>query len=604
MKSLSLAVFGAAVLASPLFASLSVELTSPASSIQLGETLTFTAFARDSSNSQAQFTYQFTYRPGGSGPFVILKDFYSGSNTFSWTPSSHEGIYDVGVSARSATGQYASASETIYVTSRVTSGRPVVSDTNNTLVALYSAPPCAAPGQVRVHFGPQGALNNHEQFTPFQPCNGLSVNFYIAGMTQNTTYIMQQQELIGASVIPGPLVAWRSGGLPSTAHLPSHVRLLGPESPTAVNYPLLMRSSIGGATPFATDLHENVVWYAGWVRPNDTGLLTHLLPGGYFLAIQDQFFREFDMAGNTLLETNYTAVQTELNNIRVPQHKPPVILNQFSHEGIQLPNGDLATLVTDEQIKNQGSGNVDVLGDAVVVLNSGLQVVWYWDAFDHLDINRLARVTPYTCTVNQGGCPARYYNIDPATHQTYRIANDWTHANAVSYDPSDGNLLVSFRNQSWIIKVAYENGRGDGHIIWTLGYGGNFALASGYPVTDWFSGQHNAQFQSNGLLTLFDNNNASPASDQPGGDSHGQAWRLDTTHMIATPVINFDLESSSQAIGSATLLSNGNYEFNSGFIESRYTQITEFTPSGAVVYKEQTDGQTYRSFRLRDLYTP
>ena len=619
MKNAALALLSACVVGPHLFANVSVELNAPASSIELGETLTFTASARDATNSQAHFTYQFTVRFGGSGPFTVVKDFYY-VNTFSWTPGSYEGAYDIGVTAKSSTGASSAVAERVYVTSRVISGRPVVSNTRNSLVALYSAPPCAAPAQLRIHFGPQGQLNNHEQFTPFKPCNGLSVNFYIGGLRENTTYIMQQQATNGAS---GPLLAWRSGGLPAGARIPSHTTLHGPTVPTSVNYPFLLRSVLY-SLPFATDMDENVVWYAGWDQPNDTGYLVNIVSGGYFLAIQDdpenslricpsgtvgrcgdhQYFREYDLAGNTIRETNFTVVQSEINNIRAAQHKTPVVLNQFSHEGIGLPGGNSATMVTDEQIRNQGAGLVDVLGDTIVVLNSNLQVVWQWDTFDFFNITRVSRVLPATCIGGGPGCPGKFYNINPSTHQPYTVANDWTHANSIYYDPSDGNLVISFRNQSWVVKVAYQNGSGDGHIVWILGFGGTFALAPGYPVTDWFSGQHDARFQANGLFTLFDDNNPSPPSNQPGGDSRGQAWRLDTGNHVATPVVNFDLDSSSLALGSATLLSNGNYEFNSGYIGNSYAQTSEFTPSGALVYKEQTDVGTYRSFRLRDFYTP
>ena len=37
----------------------------------------------------------------------------------------------------------------------------------------------------------------------------------------------------------------------------------------------------------------------------------------------------------------------------------------------------------------QGKGTVDVLGDMILVLDRDLQVVWTWDAFDHLDPHRI-----------------------------------------------------------------------------------------------------------------------------------------------------------------------------------------------------------------------
>jgi hypothetical protein len=103
---------------------------------------------------------------------------------------------------------------------------------------------------------------------------------------------------------------------------------------------------------------------------------------------------------------------------------------------------------------------------------------------------------------------------------------------------------------------------------------------------------------------LFDNNNASSVIEQTGGTAHGQAWNLDTSTMTATPVVDIDLGVISQAVGSAVLLSNGNYEWQAGFINNDQAQTFEYTPSGSLIYKQQSNALTYRSFRLTDLYTP
>ena len=76
----------------------------------------------------------------------------------------------------------------------------------------------------------------------------------------------------------------------------------------------------------------------------------------------------------------------------------------------------------------------------------------------------------------------------------------------MSYDPKDGNLVISIRHQAWVIKLDYRVKRRQLNIIWTLGKDGDFTLSTGNPL-DWFSYQHDAKFQSNGALTLFDNGN-------------------------------------------------------------------------------------------------
>jgi hypothetical protein len=68
-------------------------------------------------------------------------------------------------------------------------------------------------------------------------------------------------------------------------------------------------------------------------------------------------------------------------------------------------------------------------------------------------------------------------------------AVDCLHINAVSYSPADGNLIVCVRHQGWVLKINYHNGKGDGHIIWRLGQGGDFTINSTDP-NPWFYHQH------------------------------------------------------------------------------------------------------------------
>ena len=605
-----------ALAGSQLPATVSVQLSAPRSTIQVGETLVITASAKDSSTAKTRFSFQFTVRPHNQGAFVTMQDFYF-ENTFPWTPSDHEGEYDIGVTAWSeATQGTAETYYTVNVESRVMDGKPVISNTNNALVALYSAPPCAAPARVQVKFKSESSPTTS---TPYKNCDGLSLNFYLGGMLAQTTYSVQQLLSSGTGVVAGPELSYTTGSIPSDIVIPRHSRLSGPNAPTSTSYPYLLHATTG-ASAYATDLNENVVWYKTGASYH-SGYLTHLVEGGTFLTIEDdiadsqaicgnfsfkscgdhQYLREYDMAGNVIRQTSWSILNDRVNVLRAKQGRPLVRLTFLSHEGIRLPNGYTATLATNEQVKQLTSGTQDVFGDTLVVLDTHFQVVWAWDAFDYLNINRAT--IHATCVLGVQGCPQLYLQKQP-NGQPYKQALDWTHANAITYDPQDGNLIVSVRHQSWAIKVDYNNGAGDGHIVWELGYGGSFTLPGRYAVTDWFSGQHDVEVQSNGLITLFDNNNASAVTQQPGGTAHGQAWRLDTADMVATPVVNIDLGVVSPAVGSATLLSNGNYEWEAGFVNNREARTFEYTPSGVLVYEQQSDAITYRSFRLQDLYTP
>jgi arylsulfate sulfotransferase len=66
------------------------------------------------------------------------------------------------------------------------------------------------------------------------------------------------------------------------------------------------------------------------------------------------------------------------------------------------------------------------------------------------------------------------------------------------------------RNQSWILKIDYENGTGTGEILWRLGEGGDFQIVGCGP-SQWFYGQHapNLVLDNGSQLTLaiWDNGN-------------------------------------------------------------------------------------------------
>jgi hypothetical protein len=222
----------------------------------------------------------------------------------------------------------------------------------------------------------------------------------------------------------------------------------------------------------------------------------------------------------------------------------------------------------------------------LMVLDQDLQVVWTWDAFDHLDVDR-APILGEPCT---GPCPI------PG-------AVDWLHDNAVSWSPADGNLLVSVRHQDWVIKIDYARGTGDGHVIWRLGEGGDFSVISSDP-SPWFSHQHYSHYLDDSTVLLFDNGNTRRASD-PGAHSRGQVWKLDEDAMTATLEFNVDLGNYSPELGAAQRMPNGNYVFDSGSqgpSPNQFGQSIEVLPDGTKTYVQEVAARDYRSFRMSSLY--
>jgi len=561
----------------------------------VGERITWTATATDVGASPV---YQFSVAPHG-GAFHVVRDF-SPANTFTWTPI-QEGDYDVEATVK---GGYqaidtTSAVAADAVASRVSGSQAVVTPTANPLVALYSVPPSSA-GSVFVQFAVAGDNPQWRNTDVRAVVPGTSTNFFVAGMLPNTTYQMRHVFSDGTGSTP---VSFTTGAMSPTLTLPP-VTVLQPPGPGAsLDQDLLFQQFANPPAnfpnPYATDLAGHVVWYydlaGGGLKPT-AAMGGGLLPGGTVLLMgvgpnapfpnSKDVLREIDLAGDTVRETNIAAVNAQL---RAMGHD---VIHSFSNEAKRLPNGQTAVIGWTERTVDIHGTPTNYVGTMVVVLDANFQVTWAWDGFDHLDVNR----GPVLGEVVQPG------GVEPTTAVPLLPAVDWLHTNSVSWSAEDQNLILSVRHQDWVIKIDYANGAGDGHVVWRLGAGGDFALNSADP-TAWFSHQHNPQYVDDHTLILFDNGNTRRASD-PTAHSRGQVWTIDEEAMTATPVLNADMGNYSDRVGSAQRLANGNYSFTSGAVGTApfVGQSIEVLPDGTKSYVLQVGRGLYRSYRTRTLY--
>jgi len=567
----------------------------------VGERVLWTATATDCG---ADPVYQFSTASAG-GAFRVARDF-SPTDNFPWAPM-QEGDYDIRVVVKDGYSgtQTASAVVSDLVNSRITGHDAVITPAANPLVVLYSAPPCS-DGTIHVEFAKAG---HHPDWriTNSLPCEpGESRNFIVAGMLPDTTYQMRHVITDHHHHQHSSSLFFTTGVIPSSLVFSSFTVIQPPGPGSDLDHDMLFHQ-LGNApsntpNPVATDLNGQIVWYydvsqSGFIRtyPGQS-----LVPGGTVLILgHDQYgllsgtldvVREIDLAGNSLRETNIDAVNQQLTVLR---YNP---IYSFTHDVERLPNGQTAVIGSTERTIDVNGTPTEYVGMSIVVLDENFQVVWAWDGFDHLDVNR----GPILGEILNPG------DTDQVAASTPVLpAVDWMHANAISWSPADRNLVLSMRNQDWAIKVDYEGGSGDGHIIWRLGHYGDFSVDSKDPFP-WFSHQHNAHFINDNTMVVFDNGNTRQASD-PDADSRGQEWTLDERTMKATPVLNADLGNFSFALGSAQALANGNFSFTSGYQGDpprvpRFGQSIEVRPDGTKAYVLQLDRALYRSFRVRTLY--
>lgn len=554
-------------------------------------------------------TALYEWSVGPSATQLQIVQAYSTSNTFVWTPTDHEGTFVIRAQMKSSGGDSGTVSNTFTVTSRVTNGSPVISTTNNPLVAFYSMPACPA-GQV-AYVTLKGPNSTDPMLTTnSQVCDGTnSVNLYVAGMRPSTTYSVQQHVLNGTQDTPGPQLSFTSGAIASSAIIPSQsvTTAAAGGDPNNTAFPLLVQFPVNGPDPFATDLQGNVVWYmAGFENSKD--YLYRAVPGGTFLGSygNHSFLVELDLAGNVVRATNIGDISSQLQALGANPNNS-ITFTGFTHDAFRFPNGDTAFIMTAEETATQGGATVPVLGDIIVVVDSNLQVKWWWNEFDHLNVS-VPAVLNETCQPNASNC-GPYSGSSPA--------NDWTHTNSLSPTP-DGNLIISIRHLDMIVKLNYNGGntpawkagQPDNTILWVFGNTSAAPATAAHltvvstAVSPLPTHQHDVDYAPNAELTLYDNGNTRVAAS--GGHSRGQGWIIDDAHLTATLIENQDLGVYSFATGAAELLSNGNYHFYNGFINpGTSSNSAEYTPSsssGSIQFADTLPSNTgYRTFRMASL---
>jgi arylsulfate sulfotransferase len=463
-----------------------------------------------------------------------------------------------------------------------------VSASSHPLVAQYSVVEFG-PANVWVEFGTD---TNYGRRTAAVTTSGVSMlnspQIWVAGMKASTTYHMRAHVDFadgGAPWVDQDRI-FTTGALPSSLKPPG-ITVTRPTpnlspAPGVELFSLLEPPQTNMLQTLATDLRGNIIWY----YPPGGAFPIKPMQNGHFILNISSGLREIDLVGNTIRNISLDQVNQSL---RMKGY--PFSITIFSHDVLVLPNGHwigLASTSKDFTDLPGYPGTTSVVGDALVDIDLDGNVVWAWSAFDYLDVNRHLQGLP-----------------------------DWTHGNALVYTP-DGNLLLSMRHQSWILKIDYANGVGLGDILWRLGDGGDFALLGGDP-TEWFYGQHDPTILSTQgsqtTLAIWDDGNLRLDS---GGVACGSTPTAPPCYSRATI---FQIEESTRIAsllwqdlpgfycfwgGSIGTLSNGDVEFDvtttTGGAASQIMEVTH-TDSPQTVWQLNLAGENaYRGYRIPSLY--
>ncbi|HET7100341.1 MAG TPA: aryl-sulfate sulfotransferase [Terriglobia bacterium] len=567
----------------------SVSVSPDTTTVATGQTLQLTANVAGTTNKDVTWTI-----------------FSSSANAGTIDPS---GLYKapgtallkaVRIQAASVANPTKTAEATVWVLAPGT-----VSNTNNPLVAQYSM---TVPdgGSVKIDFGPDASYGL-DTWTQNAPTAGGPVDILVAGMRASSTYHMQAVvDLPGGLQFQDADHTFQTGALPANripAISVTQPGSLAPNSGVELLDLLNYQTTGNPVQAVVTDLQGNVIWYYDVDPDGSTGALPFpikLLPNGHFLINATPagsggtggpgVLLEVDLAGNIIRSVTSGELTSRLTTAGFN-----LDIHAMHHDFLLLPNGHLIILVdhTKDFTDLPGyPGTTSVLGDALIELDQNWQPVWVWDTFDHLDVNRHPLAFP-----------------------------DWTHSNALIYSPDDGDLLLSMRDQSWVIKIDYQDGKGSGDILWRLGYQGDFTLTSGGAPAAWHYGQHDIQFTSpnssgifnlsmfdNGWIRVMDDNgDLCGNSGQPACYSRAVIFQVDEPTRTASVIWQDTNLPYSLALGAARLQANGNVEFDEGFLpDSPWKAVAQEVTQEAnpqLVWQLTVDHQPgYRIFRIPSLY--
>jgi len=481
---------------------------------------------------------------------------------------------------------------TIYDTNNPPKGQ--VLGTNNALVANYVIP--APPGaKATVQFGTTTAYGlNTSSSTATASVGGLAI--LVAGMRASTTYHMQAAlTLPSGQIVMDQDQTFTTGALPAGAPTMTVTQTPGLTPADGVElFCLIQESNTGALTAVITDLSGNVIWYYP-IQP-DYPFPMKLLPNGHILVVDygdesHNAAEEIDLAGNILTRYSIDDLQAGLKAAGYTEFPT---LNKMHHDITKLPNGHFILLFNFSQTVTDPPGTGQVSADGLADYDPATNSIkWAWNSMDHIPISHAPNGTA-----------------------------DWTHSNAIVYSPDDGNLIMSMRNQDWVLKIKYPDGAGDGSILWHLGPGGDFTLPSGQDPIEWNYGQHYPTFMSpntSDIFSLMVFNNGNGRMVDSNNDVCGTTGVIacyssvpvfqlnETTHQAQiqneinlAPVFSF-------CCGNAEQLPNGDFEYDVAddlaLTQVSYIQEVTNETTPQLVWQLNVSGElAYRGFRIPSLY--
>ena len=238
-----------------------------------------------------------------------------------------------------------------------------------------------------------------------------------------------------------------------------------------------------------------------------------------------------------------------------------------SHDFQVLPNGHVlmfaysSHLVDMSEIVEGGHPAADVTGAVLQELDVHKNVIFQWRSIDYIPI------------------------IDSYRNIKGRRVN-YIHVNSCELDEIDGNIILSCRETSEIVKIS----RVTGEVIWRMGGKQcEFTFVNEHPenAPRYFKLTHDVRRHANGGLTIFDN--GADKNDMERPYSRAVEYDLDEVNKTATMVWEYRNDPDFLALsgGDCIRLAGGNTTINWGGAAKagEAAAMTEVDPNGDLVYE-------------------
>ncbi len=366
----------------------------------------------------------------------------------------------------------------------------------------------------------------------------------IAGMQANRSYTVRSvTELEDGEVWTSEEMDWDTGGLPFE-WMVNTVDVNDPTAHQGWTLANVATGIFGPAVVVMLDMSGEPVWYAQCGEEDGRADIEATWVDGERVLIGPGM-----AGGDPIVEVDLSGeVHWE------GPEQPPLDTGSFLDlVGDGVMHHTLTKLDDGSYLTTQFDYRDEVIGDEIRRFDADHNVLWSWNAFDHIELDE----------------------------ETLGMLGEWTHVNSLIADDDQGVVYAN----SWNLDRFWQIDQATGEVLLTIGAGGDLAPdpTAEFP---WFEGAHSLERLDDGSWLLYDNG------------AHGRGWsrlvqyELDFEARSSKVVWEYPGELTDDhwynySWGDVDVLPNGNLLMQAGNGVQGYdpTRLVEVTRDGEILWQ-------------------